>query len=186
MLPSLGLPAFSSGGTMMSMPQAAPTAYPGLQGLWGPVTQPPPTGEPLARLHSSPAYARLNSLQAGQNTEAFLQRGSCSACATRILSLIVLSYYGPDTCSRGRAETRLRGSLRCAWHDQGVHCCRLFSAWVDALAPHAALLQLRSCGPPFSLPSGPPDLPWGQGRAFRGVLCAERLPLQHAQRQQLS
>jgi hypothetical protein len=50
-LPSLGLPAFpgaafSGAGTMMSMPQAAPSAYPGLQGLWGPVTQPPPTGEP--------------------------------------------------------------------------------------------------------------------------------------------
>ena len=49
-LPSLGLPAFpgaafSGVGTMMSMPQAAPSAYPGLQGLWGPVTQPPPTGE---------------------------------------------------------------------------------------------------------------------------------------------
>ncbi len=44
MLPSLGLPAFSSGVTMMSMPQAAPSAYPGLQGLWGPVTQPPPAG----------------------------------------------------------------------------------------------------------------------------------------------
>ncbi len=44
MLPSLGLPAFSSGATMMSMPQAAPSAYPGLQGLWGPVTQPQPAG----------------------------------------------------------------------------------------------------------------------------------------------
>ena len=45
-LGSLGLPAFSSGATMMSMPQAAPSAYPGLQGLWGPVTQPPLTGVP--------------------------------------------------------------------------------------------------------------------------------------------
>ena len=43
-LPSLGLPAFSSGATMMSMPQAAPSAYPGLQGLWGPVTHAPPAG----------------------------------------------------------------------------------------------------------------------------------------------
>ena len=61
-LPSLGLPAFSSGGTMMSMPQAAPSAYPGLQGLWGPVTQPPPTGEHLACLIPSHADAGLNSL----------------------------------------------------------------------------------------------------------------------------
>ena len=52
MLPSLGLPAFSNGATMMSMPQAAPSAYPGLQGLWGPVAQPPPAGEliPLSAL----------------------------------------------------------------------------------------------------------------------------------------
>ena len=66
-----------------------------------------------------------------------------------------------------------------------LHCCRLFSAWVDALAPHASLLQLRSCGPPLSLPTGPPDLPRCQGRALRGVLCAERLPVQHPQRKQL-
>lgn len=63
-LPSLGLPAFSGAGTMMSMPQAAPSAYPGLQGLWGPVTQPPPTGEHLACLSLSHADMRLSRLQA--------------------------------------------------------------------------------------------------------------------------
>lgn len=60
-LGSLGLPAFSSGATMMSMPQAAPSAYPGLQGLWGPVTQPPPTGVPFpSELPSQESAAQLS------------------------------------------------------------------------------------------------------------------------------
>ena len=79
-LPSLGLPAFSSGGTMMSMPQAAPSAYPGLQGLWGPVTQPPPTGEHLACLIPSHADAGLNSLQTVRTTVGSLQRCLCHNC----------------------------------------------------------------------------------------------------------
>lgn len=98
-LPSLGLPVFSSGGTMMSMPQAAPTAYPGLQGLWGPVTQPPPTGEP-----------------------SFLTKAMCSSsemvdCLWKVMLSIGMVWCGPlpalTWVSRGMMS--LKDMLRSCW-----------------------------------------------------------------------
>lgn len=171
-LPSLGLPAFSGGGTMMSMPQAAlGGAYPGLQGLWGPVTQAPPTGMPPAdssRLNAecprAALYCTLHLLLGRCHvrsappmpaelctTAALLCSGSCMLKA-EICESIPGNISGPAE----RGWKRRVGML--------LHC-RIFSARVDPLAYDASLLRLRSSGPPVCLSQGPPHAQWNQGRA---------------------
>ena len=72
------------------------------------------------------------------------------------------------------------------WERMSRVLCRVVSAGVDSLAHDAPLFQLRHAGPPVSLAQGPPHCQWGQGRAVGGVLCSQRVALQHAERQQLT